>query len=197
MVFLMQQRVAAICFGEILALYKKNSKASEDHNMAVPDAPSHARVRLRWWRIRGAPVVVSGIFTLLGIFFSCSTQDAKPREIRGHNQVFSGIPHGIGASKAWHLCTECHGVSLMGGAKLEPSCYSCHGKNWLDEQNSESMVPADHTTVVKGQARDYRHHPNLSVPMGKCSACHGLSLEGDPQLQRPSCVLCHAQLWER
>jgi hypothetical protein len=137
--------------------------------------------------------LLSAVFALAA-FFSCSKEEAEPRQIPGHTQVFSGIAHGTGAERGERYCTQCHGVNLSGGAGKEPSCLSCHGKNWLDDDPESSVAPADHTVINDG----FRHHPDLETPMNSCTSCHGSALEGDVSngLKRPSCFLCHVQKWQ-
>lgn len=126
--------------------------------------------------------------------FSCSSDPAEPRQIRGHTLTFDGIAHGTGAARAERYCTLCHGENLAGGEKAKPSCYNCHGKNWLDHDPLASPAPADHT-VINGI---FRHHPSLHAPAATCTSCHGANLEGDASFGQslPSCFLCHDQNWQ-
>ncbi len=126
-------------------------------------------------------------------FSSCSTEPAKPREIRAHTRGINGVSHAEPAAKAERYCSRCHGAALQGGTAGEPSCYTCHGKTWLDS-SAEFAGPADHTVDNEG----YRHLPGLFTPAESCTACHGADLEGNTAsgLTQPGCTLCHAKLWE-
>jgi hypothetical protein len=132
----------------------------------------------------------------LAVTSSCSSEDAEPREIRAHTRVIEGVPHAEPAQRAERYCSHCHGVNLMGAQKgLEPSCYTCHGKNWLDDDPDKNWAPADHT-LVNGER--FYHHPDLMSPAMACNDCHGPSFEGQVTsvLMRPGCELCHERLWE-
>ena len=125
------------------------------------------------------------------IFVSCSDEKSTPREIRGHEQIYDGVAHGLMANRGERYCQLCHGVKLIGGTNLEPSCYQCHGKLWIDDDPEFSIAPTDHT-VLSGK---WNHHPNLLNPVGTCDQCHGTDLKGNVTDQRSSCYLCHDQKW--
>jgi hypothetical protein len=130
----------------------------------------------------------------LYLFNGCSTDEAEPRSIRAHALIKQGVPHAEPAMKAERYCVQCHGAGLAGGPKLEPSCYSCHGKNWEGHASDANAAPADHTVDNQG----FRHHPSLFSPVGTCEGCHGQQLEGVTAsgLTSPGCELCHTKLWE-
>jgi hypothetical protein len=123
---------------------------------------------------------------------ACARGGADPRSIRAHTHLVDGISHANPLDKAERYCSYCHGAALQGGEHYEPSCYQCHGKNWLQSEASAavSTAPADHSLVEGGR---YKHKPTLFTPVGDCDACHGAQLEGTAGY--PACTLCHTQLW--
>jgi hypothetical protein len=137
--------------------------------------------------------LVLGAFVSYFAWSSCSTEPAEPRQIPSHTLVNKGVSHAEPAVKAERYCARCHGTGLQGGVAGEPSCYSCHGKNWLDESTAYEG-PADHTIQNLG----YYHKPGLFEPAAHCAECHGAELAGDLSngLTRPGCTLCHTKLWE-
>jgi hypothetical protein len=132
--------------------------------------------------------------TTVGMALGCSEQRQAPREIRGHTLLFNQIPHGVPAARGQRYCSYCHGQSLQGGREFEPSCYTCHGKNWRDSSSLVSLAPADHTESFSG----FRHHPHLNSNVKTCEECHGEDLKGvfSSGLNRPNCLLCHGPLWD-
>lgn len=112
--------------------------------------------------------------------------------IAGHGILKDGVEHGGGLHHGERYCSFCHGVALAGGSQFEPSCYACHGKNWLDESPGQSLAPANHSLTIEG----WRHDPAFSEPEANCSECHGLDLQGHEPLHTPSCLLCHQALWQ-
>lgn len=122
---------------------------------------------------------------------SCSNESAKVTEIRAHNHIIEGVPHALGLNHAERYCQRCHGTGLIGGQDLEPSCYSCHGKNWQDSDPMNSFAPSSHTE----QYELWFHDPNHVNAESNCSACHGSNLEGEASIGVPSCFLCHEQKW--
>ena len=138
--------------------------------------------------------ILSLTLLFTAIFFagiSCSEESAKSRQIRAHNTEFEGVPHAIGLNHAERYCQHCHGVGLIGGKKLEPSCYTCHGKNWTDSDPTRVHAPANHTH----QHGLWFHDPNHSDAEANCSSCHGENLQGEPNVGVPSCFLCHDKKW--
>ena len=70
---------------------------------------------------------------LTGISLACgddddstAPEDAPP----GHTVVRDGVAHALGLNDPTQECTGCHGADLRGGANGEPSCFSCHGREW-------------------------------------------------------------------
>jgi hypothetical protein len=124
----------------------------------------------------------------------CRQDSAPIREIRAHTLVKKGVSHGEPLERPRRYCIKCHGDTLQGGSLGEPSCFSCHGVRWLDDEIRESQAPANHT--VKQES--FFHHPDLRTPEQSCSPCHGADLQGNTQagLTYPGCELCHARLWE-
>ncbi|MFK7827366.1 MAG: hypothetical protein AB8G05_24695 [Oligoflexales bacterium] len=122
---------------------------------------------------------------------SCSDESAKTRQIRAHSHVIEGIPHAIGLNHAERYCRHCHGVGLSGGKDLEPSCYTCHGKKWLDSDSNQVHAPTNHTN----QYGHWFHDPNHGNAEASCSSCHGENLEGEINVGVPSCFLCHEKTW--
>src|SRR5688572_3927248 len=97
-----------------------------------------------------------GMVVLLALSWGCSSQSAKTREIRAHTRMIGGVAHAEPALRAERYCSHCHGQGLAGGEKTGvPSCFTCHGKNWIDGKVGDSTAPVDHT-VVNGI---YAHHP--------------------------------------
>ena len=136
------------------------------------------------------------LFSLISLLFlvSCSLEEGPLKVISGHTLVYEGIAHGVGAQKAERYCQNCHGPALQGGLLGEPSCFQCHGRNWLSSGADLSFAPADHTVVQD----KFSHHPDYQSPLGTCavSGCHGSQLAGDLGAGTPSCYLCHGAVWE-
>ena len=130
------------------------------------------------------------LFSFMGST-GCDDVPRSPRVVRGHDVNIDGIAHGLGFEHAERYCKGCHGLSLIGGSNLEPSCYTCHGKNWLDSSGEEIHAPLNHTVPLN----DWFHDPGYKDPTTYCSSCHGANLEGDQSLDIPSCHLCHEQVW--
>lgn len=128
------------------------------------------------------------------LFGGCSREEAVPRQIRAHTTLHKGVSHAEPAARAERYCAKCHGVGLRGGAEGEPSCFTCHGKTWLDEAFEPTAAPPDHTVINQG----FHHLPGLFAPAATCGSCHGASLEGNVTsgLTVPSCELCHTKLWD-
>ena len=120
---------------------------------------------------------------------SCSSEKAEVRQIRAHLQPIEGVAHPAGLNHAERYCQGCHGSHLIGGSKLEPSCYTCHGKNWADSDATLVHAPASHTL----QYGLWFHDPNHNNAGSVCSSCHGPNLEGTSAT--PSCTLCHEKNW--
>jgi len=141
----------------------------------------------------GIGVVFVAIVILPFIFsHGCSLEERKSAKLRGHTVNYSGVEHGFAAAKGARFCQDCHGAELSGGSNGEPSCYQCHGLNWLDRDPGESQAPEDHT-AVNGR---YHHHTALDSPVGTCTNCHGAELAGGEEHGAPSCYLCHGKEWE-
>jgi hypothetical protein len=129
---------------------------------------------------------------MLVIFaYGCSLEERKSSGVRGHTENYQSVYHGFAPEKGARFCQDCHGQTLMGGSQGEPSCFKCHGLNWLDLDPAKSQAPDDHT-ATKGL---FNHHPSLKSPTGTCTNCHGADLKGDKNLLTPSCYLCHADIW--
>ena len=47
-----------------------------------------------------------------------------------HTISQDGVLHMEGFRDPLNNCAACHGADLRGGDDGEPSCYSCHGKEW-------------------------------------------------------------------
>lgn len=122
----------------------------------------------------------------------CTTEDSEIRAIRAHDSDYGGVAHAQPAFKAERHCQRCHGVGLKGGEDFIPSCFSCHGRNWLDEEPELSLAPATHTILQE----KWRHHPGLLNPTAECVACHGDLLQGTGENGSPGCLLCHDTLWQ-
>ena len=125
---------------------------------------------------------------------SCSDSksgDPEQSGIRGHTEFKRGIPHGVGFQRAERLCQDCHGLGLTGGQDFIPSCYSCHGKNWLDHDPKLSLAPSGHTS----QHGLFFHDPGYENAETVCSRCHGSDLTGEKIAGTPSCYLCHDNKW--
>ncbi len=132
------------------------------------------------------------IITLFGLLrLSCSLQDPKPREIRGHEDVRGGVSHALAASHAERYCQYCHGVKLVGGANGEPSCYACHGRNWIASEPEQLFAPQDHTLEKNG----YWHQSEITQIESICINCHGADFKGDLNRSTPSCLVCHEKNW--
>ncbi len=129
-------------------------------------------------------------FILLGLY-SCQDIEREPRRVRGHTVVLNGISHGIGLNHAPRYCHGCHGPELVGGMDLEPSCYTCHGRNWQDDNKETVHAPVDHNVSLGG----WQHHPGYEDPHSNCTVCHSEELNGNSLLDIPSCYLCHDQNW--
>jgi hypothetical protein len=134
------------------------------------------------------------LWTVGLLLAGCQRGEAPVRDLRAHTFVVQGVAHAQPAVKGARYCSHCHGATLAGGAAGQPSCYQCHGKNWLDTPEDPPGAPADHTVLNE----TFRHHPDLLTPGATCTACHGASLEGvaNDGLTYPGCELCHERLWE-
>lgn len=130
---------------------------------------------------------------------SCSSEEPEPRLIRAHTTIRDGVPHAEPHLRSERFCSECHGVGLAGGSAMEPSCYQCHGKTWVEDGAALVAAPADHTVAHTGKNGVYLHAPGLMTPDASCASCHVI----DPAAPQPgglkdlpSCQLCHTPLWE-
>lgn len=124
---------------------------------------------------------------------ACSLEKAPLKTIRGHVLDLGRVVHANGLFQGERYCQECHGTYLEGGLNDEPSCYRCHGRNWLATGPDASLAPADHSVVND----KYHHHSQYQSPEGTCavSGCHGATLQGDITARTPGCYTCHGQVW--
>ncbi|MDA9951706.1 hypothetical protein N9D31_03920 [Oligoflexaceae bacterium] len=123
---------------------------------------------------------------------SCSLEEKGNSTIRAHDDSISGISHAFSSHQAKRYCTQCHGSALSGGDAGEPSCFQCHGENWLDIDPNTPRGDANHTVNNAG----YFHHSGISDPIANCTQCHGNELQGaTTRSGNPSCFLCHGQKW--
>ena len=60
----------------------------------------------------------------------CSDETAPADAPEGHTVVEDGVAHAPGLNDPQTNCSACHGATLEGGADGEPSCFSCHGREW-------------------------------------------------------------------
>ena len=163
----------------------------------LQDSTNSSEVCRPWSRQRSLGACV-GLLVMIGagvaLFVACSTENPDVRQIQGHVTNYDGVAHANAAFAGARHCISCHGATLAGGTNGEPSCYACHGKNWLNDEGAASVAPVDHTVDLEG----FRHHPNLNSPAGTCDGCHGSDLHGDISsgLTRPGCQVCHGVLWQ-
>lgn len=135
-------------------------------------------------------IICIGYLTICGFSCSDSSDEVTPPPI-GHTLNLQETFHGIGHFYPNRYCTSCHGIKLTGGDSLEPSCLSCHGKNWLDEVESPTRAPSSHQIELGG----YLHNSGYDQPLDHCTSCHGLDLQGESSGAIPSCYLCHEKNW--
>ena len=136
----------------------------------------------------------------LVFLYSCSTEPSPIRKIRAHSTNFQGVMHAEPAKDSERYCQHCHGTALQGGSQLvgegslAPSCYTCHGKNWLDDDPEKSDAPEALHPVLN----DKYHHGADFQTATTCAntACHGEDLKGIEDLGTPSCYLCHKKKWD-
>ena len=81
---------------------------------------------IRATAMRWMLTLVTAVLLLTG----CGSATAPADAPAGHTSVQDGVPHAPGLSNPAANCIECHGIALEGGANGEPSCFSCHGKEW-------------------------------------------------------------------
>lgn len=74
----------------------------------------------------GALLLILGVFLLVG----CSDDTVPLNAPDGHTVVQDGVAHASGLNSPAVNCTACHGATLEGGDNGEPSCFSCHGREW-------------------------------------------------------------------
>jgi len=66
------------------------------------------------------------------ILVACGDSPTAPANLPAdHTVMRGGHFHAPGLNSPQGVCTACHGGDLRGGANGEPSCYSCHGAEWL------------------------------------------------------------------
>lgn len=125
---------------------------------------------------------------------SCHKDPAPVRSIRSHVSIQKGVSHAEPSQRPRVYCIKCHGDTLQGGAKGEPSCFGCHGVQWTDDETRQSRAPTSHSQPQGG----FFHHPDLRTPEQSCSPCHGVALQGNIEqgVTYPGCELCHVRLWE-
>lgn len=109
-----------------------------------------------------------------------------------HTANKGGTYHGEDYEAPGKYCASggCHGDDLLGGDG--PSCYSCHGAKWEDEDHDHDSPDEDHD-VLKG---GYYHAEDPDEPWDSCDDgdCHGSDLKGGED--GPSCFTCHGQKWD-
>ncbi len=72
-------------------------------------------------------------FLMLAAATACGGDDdstAPDNAPPGHTVVQDGVAHAPGLNNPTQECVACHGADLRGGANGEPSCFSCHGREW-------------------------------------------------------------------
>ena len=131
-------------------------------------------------------------FVTVMVMSGCSVEKKEPsRLLRIHDQKIKGVAHATHYYRGERFCSSCHGNGLAGGSRLEPSCYTCHGKAWLDSSFLDTRSPSSHTEVKGG----FSHAAGFMSPEDNCASCHGLSLQGTGASGPPPCLLCHEKLW--
>jgi hypothetical protein len=130
------------------------------------------------------------VFVCWSMMWACRDESQPPRAISGHSVSYQGISHGAPALRGERYCHLCHGTSLAGGDQFIPSCYTCHGKNWMDKDPEVDYAPASHMVNISG----FFHKSGHANPERECVECHGAQLEGTGD--SPSCLLCHGNLWD-
>ncbi len=140
----------------------------------------------RFWRI-AMPIAVSVAAA------SCWDTSAPIRTGHGGPGVPAVVPHSADLGGTKHAngycrplldCSSCHGDSLQGGSRGEPSCTSCHGANWA----AADCGLTSHTANLGGSL----HMPSYCLPYQNCTQCHGAALRGGTGGE-PSCLSCHTQ----
>lgn len=132
------------------------------------------------------------IASILIVGSGCGKQvQTGSKSIRMHDQNIKGVFHALPYLRGERYCSDCHGVSLSGGSRLEPGCYTCHGKLWIDLNKDDARFPESH--VVK--MGSFFHASGLKSPRSDCDGCHGSLLEGAGTGGAPPCLLCHEKLW--
>jgi hypothetical protein len=101
-----------------------------------------------------------------------------------HSISLAGTMHASGYCQPLLNCVSCHGDTLQGGSRGEPSCTKCHGENWTGADCGLTT----HTVNLGG----HLHMPNYCLPYQNCAQCHGADLRGGTG-GVPSCLSCHTR----
>ncbi len=80
----------------------------------------------------GVAPILFGLGAALVLFTAgaCGSPTASGNTPADHTNFHGGTPHATNASSATVYCVSCHGADLQGGTNGEPSCFSCHGREW-------------------------------------------------------------------
>ena len=70
------------------------------------------------------------LLALAPVLHGCSDEAVPADAPDGHTVMKDGVPHASGLNDPETNCATCHGATLEGGANGEPSCFSCHGREW-------------------------------------------------------------------
>ena len=84
-------------------------------------------------RSRQIPATVVALYILLVAgALACGDEATGPgNPPASHTIINDGVAHAPGLNDPTQNCTTCHGADLRGGPSGQPSCFSCHGQQWL------------------------------------------------------------------
>lgn len=66
----------------------------------------------------------------ISTWVGCDSATALANAPEGHTDLKGGAAHAPGSNDPTANCSGCHGVTLEGGTDGEPSCFTCHGREW-------------------------------------------------------------------
>jgi cytochrome c553 len=89
--------------------------------------PGYSRDRMTEIKAVVAIILLSFSISLVVGCESCEVPSDAPD---GHTTMKDCTAHKPGLKDPTTNCVACHGVTLEGGAADEPSCFSCHGREW-------------------------------------------------------------------
>jgi hypothetical protein len=75
---------------------------------------------------------LAALLVALTVSAACGDSSTEPGTSPPANHTVSigGALHDPGLNDPEVNCTACHGATLQGGPDGQPSCFSCHGRQW-------------------------------------------------------------------